>query len=331
MEIFDDLTKVVYDKNTVVTIGTFDGIHVGHKKIIEEVVAKSSFYGGRNFLITFEPHPRSIVSEGHKIQILSTLKEKLSLLEFLGIQNVLVIKFTKDFSQLSAGEFFKRYIIEGIGIREIVVGHDHHFGKGRGGDENKLRELAKADGFKVSVVKAVRMDSTEVSSTKIRNLLAAGAVRTANLFLNRYYSFNGKVVIGDKRGRELGFPTANIELDNPDKLLPAIGIYAVEFFVKNNNKKYTGVMSIGKRPTFYNDGKITTEVFIFDFDKNIYGENVTVNVVERIRGEEKFSSAEELVMQMKKDVEAGMEILNTPAGSFYNNSEQDSGRQKTHK
>jgi riboflavin kinase/FMN adenylyltransferase len=309
MEIFEDLSKVTYDKNTVVTLGTFDGIHAGHKKIIEEVVARSSFYGGRNFLITFDPHPRSIVSKDYKIQILSTLEEKLKLLEAIGIQNVLVIKFTKEFSQLSANEFFLKYVLKGIGIREIVIGHDHHFGKGRDGDENKLRELGKANDFKVTPVDAVSIDSMIVSSTKIRNLLTAGDVKTVNLFLGRFYSFSGKVVEGDKRGRELGFPTANIEPDNLDKLLPAIGIYAVEFFINNEEKKYTGIMSMGKRPTFYDEGKLTTEVYIFDFDKDIYGAKVTVKVVDRIRGEEKFSSAEELVIQMNKDVAAGMEIL----------------------
>jgi riboflavin kinase/FMN adenylyltransferase len=314
MQIFDDLSKVTYDKNTVITLGTFDGIHVGHKKIIEEVISKSSFYGGRNFLITFDPHPRSIVSKDYKVQILSTLKEKLRLLECFGIQNVLVIKFTKDFSQLSASEFFDRYVLNGIGVREMVIGHDHHFGKGRDGDETKLRELGKVNNFKVSTVDAIAIDSVTVSSTKIRNLLVAGNIKTVNLFLSRYYSFSGKVVVGDKRGRELGFPTANILIDNPDKLLPAIGIYAVEFFISNDDKKYTGVMSRGKRPTFYNEGKITTEVYVFDFDKDIYGSPVTVNVVDRIRGEEKFSSAEELILQMKKDVEAGMEILNQPFG-----------------
>ena len=309
MEIFGDLSKVTYDKNTVVTLGTFDGIHAGHRKIIEEVVARSSFYGGRNFLITFDPHPRSVVSNDHKIQILSTLEEKLKLLEQIGIQNVLIIKFTKEFSQLRASEFFQNYVLKGIGIREIVIGHDHHFGKGRDGDESKLRELGKANDFKVTTVNAVTIDSMVVSSTKIRNLLTAGDIKTANLFLERYYSFSGKVVEGDKRGRDLGFPTANIEPDNSDKLLPAIGIYAVEFFINGDSKKYTGVMSIGKRPTFYDEGKLTTEVFIFDFDKDIYGAEVTVSVVERIRGEEKFSSAEELINQMNKDVEAGMEIL----------------------
>lgn len=307
MEIYYDLPKVIYDKNTVITLGTFDGIHVGHRKIIEQVLARASFYGGRSFLITFEPHPRSIVSKDFKIDILSTLPEKLELLEAIGIENVLVIKFTKEFSQLGAVEFFRKYIIEGTGIREIVVGHDHHFGKGRDGDEEKLRELGKQNEFTVSSVGAVTIDSVTVSSTRIRKAISAGNVALAGTYLGRNYSFSGKVVKGDMRGRELGFPTANIEVDNSGKLIPAIGIYAVEFFV--DGQKHNGVMSIGKRPTFYHNGNITTEVFIMDFNDDIYGKNVSVNVVERIRGEEKFSSADELISQMNRDVEAGIKIL----------------------
>jgi len=308
MQIYYDLSKVIYDKNTVITLGTFDGIHVGHKKIIEQVLAKSSFYGGRSLLITFDPHPRSIVSKDFKIDILTTLPEKLELLEAIGIENVLVIKFTKEFSQLGAAEFFKKYIIEGTGIREIVVGHDHHFGKGRDGDESKLRELGKLNDFAVSSVGAVTIDSVTVSSTRIRKAISAGDVSLAKTYLGRNYSFSGNVVKGDMRGRELGFPTANIEPDNSGKLIPAIGIYAVEFFIEN--EKYNGVMSIGKRPTFYNNGNLTTEVFILDFNKDIYGKNVRINVIERIRGEEKFSSVDELVTQMNKDVEKGIRILN---------------------
>jgi len=311
MQIFHDLSQVSFDKNTVITLGTFDGIHVGHKKIIESVLAKSSYYGGRNFLITFEPHPRSIVSKDFKIQILSTLDEKLKLIQASGIENVLVINFTKEFSQYSAQEFFDKFILNGIGIREIVIGHDHHFGKGRDGDEGKLIELGKIHDFKVSTVEAVKSNSIVVSSSKIRNALLNGNMPVANMHLGRYYSFSGKIIVGDKRGRELGFPTANIELDNSDKLLPAIGIYAVEFLIDGDKSGYQGLMSIGKRPTFYEEGKVTTEVYVFDFNKDIYGENVTVNVIERIRGEEKFSSAEELVEQMNKDSEAGRRILNT--------------------
>ena len=307
MEVFNSLSEVKKDKNTVITLGTFDGIHLGHKKIIEEVNNKAEKLRARSFLITFDPHPRIVVSKGHTIKLLNTLQEKIEILGNLKIQNLLIINFTKEFSQLTSEEFFKNYIIDKIGLKEIVIGYDHHFGKGRGGDENTLREMGKEFDFNVTRVDAVNINGTSVSSTKIRNALAEGNISLANSFLGRYYSFHGNVVKGDGRGRLLGFPTANIKLKEENKLLPAIGIYAVELSV--DNVKHFGLMSIGKRPTFYNDGQLTTEIYIFDFDKNIYDKNVIVKVVERIRGEEKYSSPEELVAQMKKDKEAGMEIM----------------------
>jgi len=307
MEVFNSLSDVKKDKNTVITLGTFDGIHLGHKKIIEGVINKAEKLGARSFLITFDPHPRSVVSKEHTVKLLNTLQEKLEILNGLGIQNLLIIKFTKEFSQLSSEDFFKNYIIDGIGLKEIVIGYDHHFGKGRGGDENTLRDMGKEFDFSVTKVDAVDINGTSVSSTKIRKALVEGNIPVANSFLGRYYSFQGNVVKGDGRGRLLGFPTANIKLKGENKLLPAIGIYAVELILENI--KHFGLMSIGKRPTFYNDGQLTTEIYIFDFDKDIYNKEVTVKVIERIRGEEKYSSPEELVTQMKKDKEAGIEIM----------------------
>lgn len=307
MEVFDSLTKVKKDKNTVVTIGTFDGIHLGHKKIIQEVLRKTALYGGRNFVVTFDPHPRKVVSKGNSIKLLNTLDEKKEILKESGIQNMLVIKFTREFSQLSSEEFFTKYIINGLGIKEVVIGYDHHFGKGRGGDKNTLEELGKEFDFKVTSVDAVSIDGITVSSTKIRNALDEGNIKIANKFLGKYYSFSGEVIKGDQRGRQLGFPTANIRPNDEDKLLPLIGIYAVELWFEDN--KYYGLMSIGRRPTFYNNGSLTTEVYILNFNEDIYGKTVTVNIVERIRGEEKYSSADELIEQMKKDKEIGLEIF----------------------
>lgn len=309
MEIFNNLKEVTKDKNTVLTLGTFDGVHLGHKKIIDRMKEKAAKIGGRNFLITFHPHPRIVVSKGkNEIRLLNTQREKISLLESYGVQNLLIIEFTKEFSQLSSEEFVKQYIINGIGLNEIVIGYDHHFGKGRGGDVNTLREMGEQFGFKVSSVDAVTLNDSSVSSTKIRNALAEGDIARANLFLGRPYCFSGTVIEGDKRGRLLGFPTANLRLEDESKLLPAIGIYAVEFILKG--EKLLGVMSLGKRPTFYDSGNLTAEVYIYDFDKEIYGEFVTVNIIDRIRGEEKYDSAEELIEQMKKDKEAGINILN---------------------
>ena len=309
MLVYDNLSDIPRDVNTVITLGTFDGVHIGHKKILDRVKNEAAKTGGRSFLITFDPHPKNVVGDRDGIKILTTTREKKEILEKYGLDNVFIIKFTKEFSQLTSEEFFKKYIIDGIGIKEIVIGYDHHFGRGRGGDEHTLREMGKEYGFEVSALDEVKSEESgiTVSSTKIRRALSRGDIKLVTSLLSRYYSFGGTVVEGDKRGRLLGFPTANIKLEDETKLLPEMGIYAVEFFV--DGKKHFGVMSIGKRPTFYDSGKITTEVFVFDFNKDIYGKFVTVNVVERIRGEEKFSSAEGLIAQMKKDTEAGHEIL----------------------
>ena len=307
MNIFSDISEINRDENTFLTLGTFDGVHLGHQKIIDRLISKTRSAGGRNFLITFDPHPRNVIKKNDDFKILSTPAEKAAVLEKLGIMNLLVINFTKEFSQQSAEKFFKNYIIDRIGIKEIVIGYDHHFGKGRGGDESTLRDLGRQYGFGVETVDAFRYNGEIVSSTKIRKAIAEGSIKTASAYLDRNYEFSGTVIEGDKRGRELGFPTANIKPDNENKLLPSLGIYLVEFFV--TDKRFFGLLSIGKRPTFYNSGKIVPEVYVYDFDEDIYGEYVKVAVLERLRGEEKFSSAEELVTQMRIDKKNGIEII----------------------
>jgi len=307
MRIHQDLSEVSHNKNSVVTLGTFDGVHLGHSKIIDEVVKKAALFGGRSFLITFYPHPKKIISRESKIELLSTPSEKAKLIESFGIEHMLIIKFTKEFSQLGPDKFLEKYIVDGIGAREVVIGYDHHFGKERGGDINFLQKKGSDSGFEVTVIPAYDIDGVAISSSKIRRAILEGNIKLANKYLGRLYSFSGKVIRGDKRGRELGFPTANLDVENKDKLLPAIGIYVVEFIVKE--KKHFGLLSVGKRPTFYSAGDIVPEVYIYDFDENIYDEFVTVNVVERIRGEEKFSSADELIKQMNNDKKLGIEIL----------------------
>lgn len=307
MRIYQDLSEVSPNKNSVVTLGTFDGVHLGHRKIIDEVVKKAAVLGGRSFLITFYPHPRKIISRDNNIELLSTPSEKAKMAESLGIENMLIIKFNKEFSQLDPDKFIEKYIIDGIGAKEVVIGYDHHFGKGRGGNINSLEKKGKDSGFEVTVIPAYDIDGVAISSSKIRRAISEGDIKLANKYLGRFYSFSGKVIRGDKRGRELGFPTANLEVENNDKLLPAIGIYAVEFIVRE--QKHFGLLSVGKRPTFYTSGDIVPEVYIYDFDDDIYDEFVTVSIVERIRGEEKFSSADELIKQMNKDKKIGIEIL----------------------
>ena len=307
MLIYKDLSEVSYNINTVVTLGTFDGIHIGHKKIIGEVVRKASNLGGRSFVVTFSPHPRNVISGSDHVKLLSTPAEKAKLLEEFGVQNLLIVKFTKEFSQLGPDKFIENYIINGIGAKEIIIGYDHHFGKGRGGDIDFLKSKGRDSGFDVTVIPACTIDGITVSSSKIRNAVSEGDISRANSFIGRKYSFAGVVVRGDKRGRELGFPTANLKIENEVKLLPAIGIYAVEVTVKE--KKYLALLSIGKRPTFYTSGEIVPEVYIYDFDDDIYDEFITVDMIERIRGEEKFTSADELVKQMNEDKINGMKIF----------------------
>ncbi len=303
MKIFRDVSDIQTDKSTILTIGTFDGIHLGHKKILKKVTDGER----RTFLVTFHPHPRNVISGDYRLKILTTLDEKVELLGNFGIENILIINFTKEFSQLSSREFFLNYIVNGTGISEIIIGHDHHFGKGRSGNEETLKEMGKEFGFKVTKVDPFDIDGEVVSSTKIRNDLLEGDLSKANQMLGRYYSFRGNVVEGDKRGRLLGFPTANIKFES-EKLLPALGIYLAE--LKISGQQYFGLLSIGKRPTFYDAGEIVPEVYIYDFNEDIYGKEIEVKLIERLRGEEKFNSAEALVEQMLKDKEKGLEFLN---------------------
>ena len=307
MRIFHDLSNLPKYENTILTLGIFDGVHLGHKKIFEKLKKKAALTNCRNLVITFSPHPRNVISGKREIMLLTTTEEKIKLFEEFGIENLLILNFTKEFSQQSSEMFFKDYIIEKIGIKEIIVGYDHHFGKGRSGDVNTLRKMGIEFGFDVTTVEPFKINDEAVNSTKIRKALSEGNIKTANAFLGRGYSFSGIVIEGDRRGRELGFPTANISIDNEEKLLPSLGIYAVELMF--DNEKYQGLLSVGIRPTFYNSGKIIPEVYLYDFNRDIYNKTITVKIIDWIRAEEKFPSAEALVEQMQKDKVKGLEIF----------------------
>ena len=314
MQVFDSIKDLTKNKNTVLTLGTFDGIHPGHLKIINKLIDCSKEKGCRNVVIAFHPHPRTVLGSGSDVKMLTTQEERKDLLEKNGIENFLTINFTKEFSSLTAEEFIYDYLINGIGLSEIVLGHDHHFGKDRGGNVELLKKIGAKENFSVTTVDAFYINNEIVSSTKIRNSLIEGDLRRANILLGRNYSFTGTVIGGDKRGRELGYPTANIKLSSLEKLLPAIGIYAVRVLL--NNEKHIGLLSIGKRPTFYDAGNLVTEVYIYNFNREIYGEEVTIELVERLRGEEKFNSAEDLISQMNKDKENGLKIFNELNNKF---------------
>lgn len=314
MQVFDSIKDLTKNKNTVLTLGTFDGIHPGHLKIINKLIDCSKEKGCRNVVIAFHPHPRTVLGSGSDVKMLTTQEERKDLLEKNGIENFLTINFTKEFASLTAEQFIYDYLINGIGLSEIVLGHDHHFGKDRGGNVELLKKIGAKENFSVTAVDAFYINNAIVSSTKIRNSLIEGDLRRANILLGRNYSFTGTVIGGDKRGRELGYPTANIKLSSQEKLLPAIGIYAVRVLL--NNEKHIGLLSIGKRPTFYDAGNLVTEVYIYNFNREIYGEEVTIELVERLRGEEKFNSAEDLISQMNKDKENGLKIFNELNNKF---------------
>lgn len=307
MKIYTDNSEIKTEKSKIATVGTFDGVHQGHLNIIELLISKAKELNGKSILITFDPHPRTVVSGGFKNQLLTTLDEKVELLNKLGVDEVLVINFTKEFAQLTYEEFIKEIIVYKVNAEHIIIGHDHKFGKDRNGNEDKLRELAEKMNFYVSAVEAKKVDNEIVSSTKIRNALTEGRIKEANKYLGWNYYFSGKVIKGAKRGRLLGFPTANIELLDENKLIPKSGVYAVKCYLKD--QIFFGVMNIGNRPTFNDIDYIIIEVHLINFDKFIYDEIIKIEFIERIRDEQKFEGRESLIEQITKDKKQAEKIL----------------------
>lgn len=307
MNVITDIHQISKETNSVVTIGTFDGVHTGHRKILETVAERSRVLGARSVLITFNPHPRMVITAGHPVPMLTTMDEKIAILKEFGLDILYFIPFTWEFAALTAEQFIREYLIDRIGVREVIVGYDHRFGKGRDGDEKKLRELGSSYGFGTDIIPAVSIDGTLVNSTAIRKQIEKGAVETASKMLGRFYSFTGIVHSGSQRGRQLGFPTANITVECREKLLPANGVYAIRAEI--NGEALTGVMNIGYRPTFNDVQERVIEVHLFGFEKDIYNATITVATVARIRAEKRFNSKEELIAQIQQDVETAKAIL----------------------
>lgn len=299
MNVFYSVEDIKKDKNTVLTVGTFDGVHLGHRKIINEMIYQSVENSCRNLLITFDPHPQIVLSKNDSIRILTTLEQKLEYLKYLSVQNVLVIKFTKEFSQIDFKSFVEEYFVNRIGVHTVVVGSDHHFGKNREGNPEILSELGKIFNFNVVKVDPLLLEGHKISSTRIRKALSEGKIEFANRMLGKKYEIRGKVIRGNQRGASIGFPTANIEVDNREKLIPARGVYFVEVDVAEKN--YYGMMNIGYRPTFNNSTELILEVHIFFFNGEIYNQPITVRFIDKLRDEKKFNSIEELKSQLQKD------------------------------
>jgi riboflavin kinase/FMN adenylyltransferase len=303
------LKNVKRDENSVVTVGTFDGVHAGHHVLINQVVEKAREAGGRSVIVTFDPHPREIINPGKDgIRLLTSLNERCELLAALGVDLMVVIPFDRDFSLLTSEEFIRDVIWKKIGVKQFIIGYDHQFGRNREGTIETVQEVGKELGFGAHVVSKQEVEDRTVSSTVIRRALqGSGDVKLAANLLERPYMIHGTVVHGDKRGKGIGFPTANIRIDDLRKIIPKIGVYAVK--VRIDGKFYGGMMNIGVRPTFEGDDTPTIEVHIFDFDRDIYGYQIQIRFIDRLRDEKKFAGIEELREQLTMDMTVAKKLL----------------------
>ncbi|MDD5571703.1 MAG: bifunctional riboflavin kinase/FAD synthetase [Bacteroidales bacterium] len=299
MKIFNNIEKFPDFKNPVITVGTFDGVHRGHQKIIEMLKSSAKELKGESVVITFEPHPRlALYLAGREIELLSTKDEKLGLLEKYGIQNTIIFDFTTEFAKMKYDEFIKEILIEKIKAKKLVVGFNHHFGFNREGNFEFLTQLSKTYNFGIEKAEQVDVNGVSVSSSKVREALLSGDIKLANDYLGYDYILTGKVVGGNKLGRNIGFPTANIQIEEASKLIPKNGVYAV--VIEFDKKLFKGMLNVGIRPTF-NFNMRTIEVNIFDFEDDIYNKQIKISFKERIRDEMKFLTIDALKEQINSD------------------------------
>ena len=309
----EDGEAIVRAPQSVITTGTFDGVHRGHQAIIRYLVERSRSVGGVPTVVTFDPHPREVLT-GAAVPLLTTLGERAALLESLGVERFVVLPFTRDLSLLEPEDYIREVLVGRVGMREIVIGYDHRFGRKARGNRALLESLAASLGFTVDVIPEQVEGDVTVSSTEIRRLLAEeGDAARAAVLLGRPYRIMGTVVRGDGRGRTIGYPTANLQPSTERKLVPAVGVYAVQATLPDGGE-VGGMMNIGRRPTFETDGATRAEVHLFDVDQGLYGQTLTVDVVHRIRGEHPFDGVDALVAQLDRDEEVARRMLSTPPG-----------------
>ena len=308
MKIYNNFSEFVKVPNAIVTIGTFDGVHLGHKAILKDMVKTAKEIGGETVVITFYPHPRQVLNiNAANLRFITTQEEKLKRLEMSGVDNVIVVNFTKEFSRVSSEDFISEYILKHINPVKLVIGYDHHFGNNRMGDFNLLNEMQNKYNFELQRIEAHDVENIAVSSTKIRHSLQQGDVERANALLGYQFSYVGKVVSGNKIGRELGYRTANIELEKEFRLIETAGVYAT--YVDYDGKEYKSMTYIGKKPTVNNEEIENIEVHLFDFDSDLYDKVIKVRFVKRVRGEHKFESLDALKKQIQIDEKSIKEIL----------------------
>jgi riboflavin kinase / FMN adenylyltransferase len=287
-------------RNAVLTIGTFDGVHTGHCQVIEQMIKRSREIDGETIIVTFDPHPRTIVTADSSIRLINTMSEKIGLFSSLGLDHLVIIPFTEEFARISAEDYISEFLVRHFHPHTMIIGYDHRFGKGRLGNYDLLKTQSDIYSYELLEIPAHLLNSISVSSTRIREAITTGDIDTANSLLGYQYFFSGIVVEGNKLGRTIGYPTANLSIEDAAKLIPGNGVYAVDIQIAEEKKLYRGMMNIGYRPTV--DGtKKTIEVNIFEFDRQIYGEKLKVTVRKFLRHEIKFSGVDALKVQLGVD------------------------------
>ena len=308
MRIYHSIEDFPSDVNTIVTIGTFDGVHKGHQIIINRINEIAKKKAMESVVLTFDPHPRHVIyPDDQELRLIHTLEEKIEALRKTGVQNLVLHKFTKEFSRTESVNFIRDFLVTKLNMKYMVVGFDHHFGKNRQGTFDNLIELSDAYGFKIEKIKPQNIGEVTISSTKIRNAILEGDCKKANTYLSANFSITGKVVQGNKIGSSIGYPTANIEIENQWKILPKNGVYAVKILLKN--QQYFGMLNLGNRPSI-SDDSFAIEVHLFDFNATIYNEELKIEFIQRIRDEQQFSDLEKLKSQLKIDAINCKQIFN---------------------
>lgn len=308
MKVYFGINEFKKVNKPVITTGTFDGVHNGHKKIIKNLISKAKEIEGESVMITFNPHPRLVLfPENNNLKLLNSLEEKISLLEKEGLDHLIIQPFTIEFSRLSALEYIRDLLVNKLGLHTLVIGYDHHFGRNREGSFEELQEFAQLYNFDIEQISALDIESVNVSSTKIRNALADGNVALANTFLGYNFGFTGNVVKGDGIGKTIGYPTANIELTDKYKTIPANGVYAC--LVNLEDQAFKGMLNIGVRPTINDQKHQKIEINLLGFNGNLYDKTLTIELIEKLRDEQKFDSLEELKSQLGIDKENTLKVL----------------------
>ncbi len=307
MKIYRSIDEYNESKSSVVTIGTFDGVHKGHQKILNKVLNASKQSNLSSVVLTFFPHPRIILNKYNDIKMIDSLDEKINHLEKIGIDHLIIHPFDKKFSLLSADQFIKEYLLKKLKLKHIIIGYDHRFGKGREASVTDLKKYSSEFNFVLDEIDAQEIEKIAISSTKIRNSINEGDLKTTKIYLGRFFSLTGKVVKGDGLGKQIDYPTANISIKEDYKIIPKDGVYYIKTTIDNN--LYNGMMNIGHRPTIGTKEK-SIEVNLFNFNTDIYDRVVSIDVVEKIRDEKKFASIEALKTQLAKDQEHCLKLIN---------------------